>query len=81
LGGKADRIAQRGFLERVQVIESDFLEARLPERRFRVVANPPFRLTTTLLAHLLDHPEQGPRRADLIVQREVAEKRTVTPPP
>jgi len=66
--------------DRVQVVTGDFLRARLPDEPFRVIGNPPFRLTTALLAHLLDLPERGPWRADLVVQREVAAKRTTIPP-
>lgn len=53
---------------------------RLPREPYRVVANPPFGMTTALLARLLDHPATGPFRVDLVVQREVALKHTTTPP-
>ena len=65
---------------RVRVIPTDFRRLRLPKDPYRVVANPPFGLTTELLAMLLDRPERGPTRADLILQREVARKHAVTPP-
>ena len=45
-----------------------------------MVANPPFGLTTELLSMLLDRPERGPTRADLIVQLEVARKHSSMPP-
>lgn len=64
----------------VRVITADLRRLRLPRGSFRVVANPPFGLTTELLARLLDDPERGPERADLVVQHEVACKHATTPP-
>ena len=66
--------------DRVRVIRADLRALRLPRRPFRVVANPPFGLTTALLALLLDDPARGPARADLVLQREVARKHAATPP-
>jgi 23S rRNA (adenine-N6)-dimethyltransferase len=54
--------------------------APLPRGAYRVVANPPFNLTTTLLGRLLDDPGRGPTRADLLLQREVARKHAAAPP-
>ncbi len=45
-----------------------------------MVSNPPFSLTTVLLSRMLDDPQRGPFRADLLLQREVAVKRAVEPP-
>jgi len=45
-----------------------------------VVANPPFGITTELLALLLDRPRRGPDRADLVLQAEVAHRHASTPP-
>jgi 23S rRNA (adenine-N6)-dimethyltransferase len=59
---------------RIRVIPTDLRSLRLPRSPFRVVSNPPFGLTTTILAMLLDDPARGPLRADLVLQREVAEK-------
>lgn len=64
----------------VRVIRTDLRRLRLPRRPFRVVANPPFALTTALLEILLDDPAGGPYRADLVVQREVARKHATMPP-
>lgn len=64
----------------VRVIETDIRWVRLPRTAYRVVANPPFGMTTELLARLLDDPARGPVRADLVVQREVARKHAATPP-
>jgi 23S rRNA (adenine-N6)-dimethyltransferase len=65
---------------RVRVVCADARRLPLPERSYRVVANVPFGITTDLLAHLLDEPDRGPWRADLIVQLEVARKHAATPP-
>ena len=65
---------------RVRVIPTDLRRLRFPKDPYRVVANPSFGLTTELLGLLLDHPERGPTRADLIVQLEVARKHSSTPP-
>lgn len=64
----------------VRVIASDLRNLRMPREPYRVVANPPFGLTTETLAKLLDHPDRGPQRADLIVQKEVAIKLALQPP-
>ena len=47
---------------------------------YRVVANPPFGLTTALFEKLFDTPAEGPRRADVLIQLDVARKRSVVPP-
>jgi 23S rRNA (adenine-N6)-dimethyltransferase len=65
---------------RVHVVECDFLRYRMPRRPFRVVACIPFALTTAILHRLLDDPLIEMRRADLIVQHEVARKRASLPP-
>jgi len=64
----------------VRVIAADIRRLRLPRVSYRVVANPPFGITTELLSRLLDDPSRGPDRADLIVQHEVARKHATTPP-
>jgi 23S rRNA (adenine-N6)-dimethyltransferase len=78
----AERLAAEAAVEglAVRVIRADLRRLRMPRRPFRVVANPPFGLTTELLGKLLDDPARGPARADLIVQREVARKHAATPP-
>lgn len=69
-----------GAETRIEVVEADFRKVPLPSEAFRVISNPPFGLTTALLSHLLDHPEHGPWRADLLLQQEVARKRSASPP-
>jgi 23S rRNA (adenine-N6)-dimethyltransferase len=64
----------------VRVIRADLRSLRLPRVPYVVAANLPFGVTTDALALLLDRPERGPLRADLVVQREVARKHTSSPP-
>jgi 23S rRNA (adenine-N6)-dimethyltransferase len=58
----------------VTVVAGDVLTAPLPAEPFAVVANIPFGITTKILRRLLD-PAGQLRRADVIVQAEVARKR------
>lgn len=74
------RLARLGLLERVDVKVGDFREIPLPPPPFRVICSPPFNLTTTLMHTLLDDPCRGPSRTDMIVQWEVALKRSAEPP-
>jgi 23S rRNA (adenine-N6)-dimethyltransferase len=64
---------------RVRVVAADFLDLPVPARPFRVVACLPFGNTTAILSKLLDQPAGRMRRADLIVQWEVARKRSAVP--
>jgi 23S rRNA (adenine-N6)-dimethyltransferase len=64
---------------RVEVIEGDAVRVPLPKESFRVVANVPFAVTTALLRRLLDDPRIPLQRADLVLQWEVAKKRTGRP--
>jgi hypothetical protein len=61
-----EQLEREGLAHRVQLRRGDLREVPLPRGPYRVVANPPFGLTTTLLARLLDDPERGPSRADLL---------------
>lgn len=64
----------------VRVIERDFLAVTLPREPFRIFGSLPFARTTEILHRLLDDPAIPLRRADVIVQWEVAVKRAATPP-
>jgi 23S rRNA (adenine-N6)-dimethyltransferase len=66
--------ARFGPGSRVTVVAGDVLTAPLPAEPFAVVANIPFGITTKILRRLLD-PAGQLRRADVIVQAEVARKR------
>jgi 23S rRNA (adenine-N6)-dimethyltransferase len=59
----------------VTVVAGDVLGVPLPGEPFQVVANIPFGITTKILHYLLDDPGNSLRRADLVVQAEVARKR------
>ena len=74
------RLSKEGLSDRVELRVGDLRHAELPASPYRVVSSPPFNLTTALLHKLLDDPVQGPYRADLIVQWQVAVKRSTEPP-
>jgi 23S rRNA (adenine-N6)-dimethyltransferase len=69
---------RRRFHERPQVaiVEGDALRVPLPGRPFRAFGNLPFGMTTRILRRLLDDPASALMRADLIVQYDVARKRS-----
>ncbi len=55
------------------VLEVDAAELRLPARPFRIVANPPYGITSALLHRLLTS-RSGLTSADLVLQRAVVRK-------
>jgi 23S rRNA (adenine-N6)-dimethyltransferase len=57
----------------VTVVRVDAADLRLPRRPFRIVANPPFQVTTPLLRRLLA-PGSRLVAADLVVQRAAARR-------
>lgn len=65
---------------RVRVVQADFRSFPLPTRPFRVMGSLPFGETTGILRRLLDNPSVPLKRADVIVQWEVARKRAAVPP-
>lgn len=74
------RARDAGVHDRVRVVQHDLRTVDLPADRWRMIANPPFGLTTALLHRLLDDPLHGPERADLVLQWEVARKFSAQPP-
>src|SRR5262249_36216445 len=64
----------------VRVVNADFLSCPLPTRPFRVIGSLPFGGTTDILRRLLDDPGVPLKRADIVVQWEVARKRAAVPP-
>jgi 23S rRNA (adenine-N6)-dimethyltransferase len=60
----------------ISVVEADATAVPLPARPFRAFGNLPFGVTAQLLSRLLDDPASPLVRADVIVQYEVARKRT-----
>ena len=70
-----DRVAElRGRFanDPVRVVQVDLRQLRLPRRPFRVVANPPFALTTELLRLLLSSERMV--SADVVVERAAARR-------
>ena len=74
------REARRRGLTTITVVCCDARRYRMPRQSFRAIGSLPFGATTDLLRHLLDDRASGLRRADLVVQWEVARKRAATPP-
>ncbi|MBV8958261.1 MAG: methyltransferase domain-containing protein [Actinobacteria bacterium] len=69
--GRAAALRARFGGQAVTVVQVDVADLRLPRRPFRVVANPPFALTTAVLRRLLT---RGSRlvAADLVLPRYAA---------
>jgi 23S rRNA (adenine-N6)-dimethyltransferase len=61
------------FGHRITVVQADAADLRLPTRPFRVVANPPFAITTALLRRLVA-PGSRLARADVIVPWHTARR-------
>jgi 23S rRNA (adenine-N6)-dimethyltransferase len=69
-------LAQRfASADNVAVFRADARDVPLPANPYRVLANLPFGVTSAVLRRLLDVPASGLRRADLIVQWQVARER------
>lgn len=75
-----DAVMAAGVGDRVRRVRATLEQLQLPRQPYRVVANPPFGITTDVLSRLLDQPATWPTRVDLVVQREVAIRHTRTPP-
>lgn len=75
-----ETVVTAGLRSRVRVVGGDFMESPLPSEPYRVVSSVPFDRTTALLRRLLDDPDAGPERCDLVVQWEVGRKRAAQPP-
>jgi 23S rRNA (adenine-N6)-dimethyltransferase len=70
----------RRRLGNIEVVRGDVLGLGLPQQAFRVFGSLPFGATTAILRRLLGDPSTSLRRADLVVQWEVARKRAASPP-
>lgn len=64
----------------VHIVHDDIVRTALPTGPWRAFGNIPFSLTSTILRRLLDDPVGGPRRADLLIQLESAQKRSAVHP-
>lgn len=74
--GRAAFIRERFSGLDVTVVEGDAVTIPLPRRPFRVVANPPYAITTPLLRRLLA-PGSRMTAADLVLQRAPARRFSV----
>jgi 23S rRNA (adenine-N6)-dimethyltransferase len=71
--GRAARLRERFAGTRITVVQADALTLRLPQRPFRVVANPPYGITSGLL-RLLQARRSRLVAADLVLQRAVVRR-------
>jgi 23S rRNA (adenine-N6)-dimethyltransferase len=76
----AELRARFGRVANVVIVEGDALATPLPGEPFRVLANPPFNRTTDVLRRLLDNPATPLRRANLLLEWDVACKRARVAP-
>jgi 23S rRNA (adenine-N6)-dimethyltransferase len=72
---RAKHLRERFAGEPVTVVETDALSLRLPHRPFRVVASPPYAISSQLL-NLLLAPRSRLIAADLVLQRAVVRRYT-----
>jgi 23S rRNA (adenine-N6)-dimethyltransferase len=80
LAGQLRRAVDRRGATNVRVLDVDALRYQFRRRPFRVFGSLPFGLTTALMRHLFDDPSSALVRADLVVQWDVARKRSAVPP-
>jgi 23S rRNA (adenine-N6)-dimethyltransferase len=80
LAGQLRRAVLRRKIANVTVLTLDALDYRFPNRPFKVFGSLPFGSTTALMRHLFDDPSRRLIQADLVVQWEVARKRSAVPP-
>jgi 23S rRNA (adenine-N6)-dimethyltransferase len=70
---RLDVLRERFARDDVTVVRADVTDLRLPRRPFRVVASPPFAVTSQVLGRLLA-PGSRLVRADLVLQRGAARR-------
>ena len=71
--GRVERLRRKYAGEKaVRVVRADLRELRLPREPFRVVASPPYALTTAVVTQLLRSDRL--RGADLVLQRAAARR-------
>lgn len=71
--GRRQILRQRFAGQPVKVVAADAARLHLPRRPFRVVANPPYAVSSALLRQLLSRGS-GLRAADLVLQRWVVQR-------
>lgn len=64
---------RRRYGRAITVVQADAADLRLPRRPYRIVANPPFAITTSLLRRLLQ-PGSRLVSADIVVQERAARR-------
>lgn len=67
-----ENLKKRG-IENVEIIEDDFMNAKLPEGPYKVFSNPPFHLSSAII-HKLIEAENPPEAFYLILQKQMALK-------
>lgn len=70
---RARRLRERFSASDLTVVQADAASLRLPRRSFRVVASPPYRISSRLLRLLLGRPSRLVA-ADLVLQRAVVRR-------
>ena len=65
-------LAERGT-RNVEVIETDFMDFRLPEEPYKIFANPPFHISSAII-HKMIESENPPEAFYLILQKQFALK-------
>jgi 23S rRNA (adenine-N6)-dimethyltransferase len=70
--GRAERLRARVAGLDVRVVERDALDFRYPQRRLRVVANPPFGIASSLIRAALE--PSGVAALDVVLPRPVAQR-------
>lgn len=66
---------------KLELIHGDALKISSPKTPYSWIANIPYSITSPLLDHFIrENPENLPRRAVLLVQKEVAQKLVAKPP-
>lgn len=76
---RADRLRRRFAAAPVTVWQGDILDLRLPGRPLRVVASPPYGISSALLRVLLQ-PRSTVVAADLVLQRAFVRRQVEAPP-
>lgn len=63
----------------IEIINEDILRYNLPEKKYKIIANIPYYLTSPLIRKFLEEKNQ-PEELILMIQKEVAQRIVATPP-
>lgn len=61
-------------LEKLEVINQNALEAKMPDSPYKIIANIPYHITSPLLRHVYLESSPIPSSLTLLIQKEVAER-------